>query len=110
MPAHTYLGLDSLNLNPQCKSKIRDCLSSFETVRKDLTPHNSGKVDLSWQATWPQSAMLTATFLEDMIYTTTFDGRYRDALKTHVEIADMLDYVSVSDRIREIREALAAET
>ena len=111
--ARTYLlgdWLDGVNINPQCKSKIRECLSSFEAVRRDLTPHNWGKVDLSWQATWPQSAVLTATFLEDMIYTTTFDGRYRDVLKSHVEITDMLDYASVSERIREIREALAAET
>ena len=111
--ARTFLlgdWLDGMNLNPQCKAKIRDCLCSFEAVRRDLTPYNDGKVDLSFQATWPQSAVLTATFLEDMIYTTTFDGRYRDVIKSCVEIRDMLDYPSVSERISEIREALAAET
>ena len=111
--ARTFLlgaWLDGINLNPQCKAKIRDALSSFEAVRRDLTPYNDGKVDLSWQATWPQSAVLTATFLEDMIYTSTFDGRYRDAMKAVSEIKDMLDYPSVSERISEIREALAAET
>jgi len=111
--ARTYLlgdWLDGMNLNPQCKAKIRDALSSFEAVRRDLTPYNAGKIDLSWQATWPQSAVLTATFLEDMIYTNTFDGRYKDVIRSCCDIKDMLDYSSVAERIIEIREALAVET
>ena len=102
--------LDSLNISPASKATMRASLSSFKTVRSGLTPYGSGKVDLSWQAAWQQSAILTIAFLEDMIYTPTFDGRYRDAAKSHAEVVDVLQYSSIAERIKEIRDAIAAET
>lgn len=46
---------------------------------------------------------------QDLIYSNTFDGRYRDAMKSRLDVADFLDYPSVKDRIDAVVDATKAE-
>ena len=43
--------LDGLNICPKVKDKARTIFSSFEAVRRDLTPYDAETaIDLTWQA------------------------------------------------------------
>ena len=109
--AHIYLTgqfLDGLDIKPDHKNKIREVTKSVEMCRKHVTPY-SGALDLTWQVGWPESSKLTLTFIEDVVYTTFFDGRYKDAKKSGLEILDFFAYPSLQERIDEIKAAIASE-
>ena len=114
MDARTYLlgeWLDALNIKPECKAKVRSVLASFETTRHDLSPYDDTQFtpDLSWQVGWPTSATLTVAFIEDMIYSNMFDGRFRDCIKTGSQTVDLLDYQSINERVKEIQDEISKE-
>ena len=46
---------------------------------------------------------------QDLIYSNTFDGRYRDAIKSRPGVNDVLDYPSVKERLDTVIEATTAE-
>ncbi len=52
---------------------------------------------------------MTAELFEQLIYNNTFDGRYRDGIKTKVNVADILDYASIKEKFEEIDAAIRAE-
>ena len=113
MEARAYLlgeWLGDLNIPSMRKPVIRCKLGSFDATRQGLTPYDdSWTPDLRWQVGWPLSATMTVTFIEDMIYTIVFDGRYRDCVKTGSQIVDMMHYQSVHDRVQEIKDAISQE-
>lgn len=78
----------------------------MSTVRNKLTPYSGPTPDTTWQLTWKPSSTLTLQFLEDALYTGTFDGRYKDARKSSLEIADFMNYQSVADKVLEIKDAI----
>ena len=91
--------LDALNIDPSAKSKLREVFDTFNTVRTHVTTYDddigfsgSVSVDLTYQAQWKNSALLTAGLIEDMVFNTTFDPRYRDGIKTHAELSDIMEY------------------
>ena len=46
---------------------------------------------------------------QDLIYSNTFDGRYRDAIKSKLGVHDVLEYPSVKERLDAVIEATKAE-
>ena len=59
--------LDSRNLVSECKSKLREVFASRDSFTKLLRPveeEEQENIDVSWQATWPKSALLTLELLE----------------------------------------------
>lgn len=103
--------LDSLNMKGEYKHKLREVLGDFSTVRKSLTSYDEdAHVDMSWQVGLPTSALLLTGLVEDMVYMNTFDMRYKDCMKSRGEVLDLLDYPSVAERVKEIRDAIVAET
>ena len=100
--------LDGLNIQPHCKSDIRRIFADFTSVRTFVTTYD-GECDLSYQANWKKSALLVANLIEDMVYSTTFDGRYRDAIKSYLELGDFLQYASVAQQLTEINNAIKEE-
>ena len=102
--------LDALNISASAKNKIREVNGSFEAVRKNLTAYpDEPPCDLSFQCHWKPSECLVCAFIEDVCYTTVFDGRYKDICKISGEIADFLEYQSVAERINEIKDAINKE-
>ena len=102
--------LDALDVDPAVKSKVRELLKSVAKVRACVTPYNDVPADTTWQASWKSSGKLTFQLIEDLIYTNIFDGRYRDARRSSLEIVDfMATYPMVTDRVKEITDAIAAE-
>jgi hypothetical protein len=109
--AKTYLlgpYLDGLDIKPDHKQKIREVLASVKACRMNVTPY-SGNIDLTWQVGWPESSKLVLTFIEDVVYTTSFDARYKDAKRSGLEVVDFLNYTSCQERLDEIKAAIAAE-
>ena len=100
--------LDGLDIKPEHKQKIREVLTSVKACRTHVTPY-SGNIDLTWQVGWPESSKLVLAFIEDCVYTNVFDGRYKDAKKSGLEVVDFLNYASLQDRLAEITAAIAAE-
>ena len=102
--------LDGLNIPASVKSQLRKVFDSFESVRKHVTNYDGCEFpDLSWQVGWASSCLLTSSFIEDMVYTTTFDGRIKDGIKTHAELRDLMEYASIQERLTEIKDAIKAE-
>ena len=58
---------------------------------------------------WPPSSVAACTFLDELIYTVSYDGRYRDAVKSRAKVADILEYESVKREIDEVTATLAQE-
>ena len=100
--------LDGLDIKPEHKQRIREVLASVKTCRMNVTPYN-GNTDLTWQVGWPESSKMVLTFIEDLVYTTAFDGRYKDAKKSGLEVIDFLAYASCQERLDEIKAAITAE-
>ena len=98
--------LDGLDIPPDHKSQIRSVLATVSTVRNKLTPYSGPTPFTTWQLTWKPSSTLTLQFLEEGLYTGTFDGRYKDARKSSLEIADFMNYQSVADKVLEIKDAI----
>ena len=103
--------LDGLNIDPSAKAKLRDVFATFTSVRAYVTGYEDEdtKVDISYQANWANSVILVMNFIEDMIYGSMFDARYRDAIKSHLELKDFMEYPTVADRTKEIKDAIASE-
>ena len=86
-------------------------LANFESVRRDLTPYEKDVTpDMTFQLGWPSSAVLLMTLIEELVYAANFDGRYRDAIKSQSEVVDVLQYPSIADRIKDVRDAIAQES
>ena len=71
--------------------------------------YDDAAADLTWQAGWSPSSVSTFQLIEDLVYTNVFDGRYRDARRSCLEVADFFNYPMVADRVTEIKEAIASE-
>lgn len=73
--------LDDLKFPQMCKERIREVFASFDSVRSKLSPHpGAPEVDVTWLAMWPKSAQAAVELLEDLIFRSGFDARYKDRL------------------------------
>ena len=113
LDARTYLlgpWLDGLDINPTTKSKAREIFASVENVRQWLSPYGDVAADTTWQANWFPSSTLTFQLIEDLVYSDTFDSRYKDAKKSSLELTDFMSaYPTVTARFAAITQAIAAE-
>lgn len=72
--------MDSRNIIPAAKEKLREVFASPQTYVEKLRPVNeeaAGHVDSTWQATWPRSAAATLELIETAAFGT---GREEDQL------------------------------
>ena len=76
-----------------CK-KMNDVFGGHASYRELLSPladENGAKAEtgkiLAWQVGWPQSWLMYAQFVEELLYTTAFDGSLKIAVKNR-KIAD----------------------
>ena len=89
---------------------MQDAFADFPDVRKSVMAYpDQPTVDTTWMVGWPPSSVAACTLLEELIYTVTYDGRYRDAIKTKAKVADILEYDSIKREIDEIATTLAQE-
>ena len=84
------------------QAKIVEVFSDFKTVRHYMTPYPGDEADTSWMVGWPDSALGCAELLEALIYTTEWDPRFRDAIKTKMRVVDFMEYESVKKEFDEI--------
>ena len=102
--------LPGIGLPIEHVKKMQEVFADFPNVRASVTGYpGEPTVDTSWMVGWPPSSVATCTFLEECIYTCSYDGRYRDAVKTKAKVADILEYESVKREIDEIATTLAQE-
>ena len=78
MMLNTWLPL--LATTPEIREKTKSVFKSFEQVRAAYAcyPDLADCPDLSWPTGWPPHAMQLAQFLDDVIYSDMFDGRFKD--------------------------------
>ena len=92
------------------KEMLRDVFGSFASVRQKFSAYpNQQEADTAWLLGAPESLALVTDFLDGVLYSDTFDGRYRDAVKSKHECPDFMDYPSVKKRLQEVEEALRRE-
>ena len=101
--------LDGLDILPDAKQKCRSVFASVDTVRSEFSPYPGTVVDTTYMAGWPQSCTMTFQFVDDLCFSGQFDGRYKDARKSCLEVADFMSYPSVQERIAEITEQIKSE-
>ncbi|CAE7245726.1 unnamed protein product [Symbiodinium sp. CCMP2592] len=74
------------------KEDLRSAFSSFTHVRSKYSPYKEEtQADTAWILGAKDSVVLAAELLEQLVYLDTFDGRYRDALKSKHECADDIE-------------------
>ncbi|CAE6960417.1 unnamed protein product [Symbiodinium sp. CCMP2592] len=77
------------------REDLRSAFSSFTHVRSKYSPYKEEtQADTAW-ILGAKDSVLAAELLEQLVYLDTFDGRYRDALKSKHECADVLGYPSI---------------
>eukprot|EP00959_Pyramimonas_sp_CCMP1952_P475036 9503984-Pyramimonas_sp.AAC.2 len=88
-------------------------MNTFDAVRTYVSSYPGGVVDTTWQALisvgGKQSAVSAVTLIEELVYTTEFDSRYRNAVQSKLEAADFLAYESISTRMNEVIEMVRRE-
>ena len=84
-----------------CHSHVRLVVTSF--------PDTEPEADASWQCTLTPSAMEFCEFIENLVYNTTYDCRYRDAIKSKLEVEDFLAYPSIKPEMDKIADLIRTE-
>ena len=108
----TYLlsvWLDSNKFDSLVKSKLREVFENHSSFRKHVKHSDPGTQDLSWQTSWPPSAMQAARFLEDAIYNKEFDATYKYALRSKRTPAEVMEMERFKEVLNQIDESLEAE-
>ena len=73
--------LQELPTTEDIRSAVRRVFSSFEQVRSCWAPYDEKTpVDLTWCTGWPQHGQLLIQLLDDLLFGSTFDGRYKDSI------------------------------
>ena len=71
--------LPRLDTTSNVRETITDVFKSFESVRSRFSAYPDMSIpDLTWPTGWPEHATQLAQFIDDMVYSSTFDGRYKD--------------------------------
>ena len=69
-------------------TKIRVYFDSFATVRATVTNFpGQDPADASWQCAMIQSGVGFCEFAEKLVYSTVYNSRYKDAIKSKLEVA-----------------------
>ncbi|CAE7207986.1 unnamed protein product [Symbiodinium sp. KB8] len=106
--------LQAQDFGAEWKEKLRGAFRSFESARAKYAPYpvqgKSGEADTAWLVGCPESVRQTAEMLDDCLYSDTFDGRYRDAVKSKHEIGDFFAYASVKKRLDDVQALLRQES
>ena len=102
--------LPGIGLPIEHVNKMQEVFADVPGVRASVTGYpDQPTVDTSWMVGWPPSSVAACTFLEEIIYSVAYDGRYRDAIKSKATVVDILAYESVKREIDEIATTLAQE-
>ena len=100
---------------PECKSKLREVFASrdsFTQLLRPLTVEEAENIDVSWQATWPKSGLLTLELLETSCFSVdaTDDAAIRLGIKHAKSGQELLqEYSPFKDTIQEIDACLKEE-
>ena len=95
-------------------TRIKDLFKDIKSVRDNVTAYETAGmptkvIDTTYQAAWPASTQMIADLGEELVFTAAFDGRYRDALKGHLGIEDIIEYPSIKSRFEDIGTKLKEE-
>ncbi|CAK0867026.1 unnamed protein product [Prorocentrum cordatum] len=100
--------LPGIGLPIEHVKKMQEAFADFPNARASVTGYpDEPTVDTTWMVGWPPSSVAACTFPEECIYTCSYDGRYRDAVKSKAKVADILEHESVKREIDEIAATLA---
>ncbi|CAE7791744.1 unnamed protein product [Symbiodinium necroappetens] len=107
--------LDARNILSECKSKLREVFASRDSFMKLLRPveeEEQENIDVSWQATWPKSALLTLELLEISSFSvdTNEESTVRLGIKHGKSGQELLEeYSPFKEKIQEIDACLKEE-
>ena len=87
------------------KLKIADVYKSHESLRS----HMSDEGNLTWQSTWPQSALLLGRLIEEVVYGNQYDSSIKFGTKTKKEAEEIMGLSALSEALHEIDEQLTSE-
>ena len=66
--------------------------NSFATVRATVTNFpGQDPADASWQCALTQSGVEFCEFAENLVHSMVFDSRYKDAIKSKLEVTDFMN-------------------
>ena len=102
--------LPKLGLEVGHVNQLQSVLKDFNKVRKFVTPYiGTGRADMAWIVGRPASVQQILDFIEAIVYTPDWDGRYKDAMKSKLTAADVLEYDSVRAVMADISAQVASE-
>ncbi len=67
------------------------------------------KLDLTWQSTWPKSAIMLLSLVEGIVYKTTFDCSLRTAVRAQKSCEECLEYQAFAEKVSDMEEQLESE-
>ncbi|CAE6969779.1 unnamed protein product [Symbiodinium sp. CCMP2592] len=78
--------------------------------RKKFGYPRESEVDLSWKAGWPASADLLIPLLQDIIYTSKYDGDLKVAVRNQTEVVDVVNGSgTIGEELKKVSEQFTKE-
>ena len=101
----------TLQLEEHVITKAIEVFASYDIARLKFMalPGDKDKTDTTYMSRWPASATMTFDFLHEMIYGSTYHGRYKDCLKSRGNVNDMMEYTTIQAAVDAIKEAMRPE-
>ena len=91
--------LPSIGLDMDKMAKLQDVFVDFESRRKSYNPYLGQSANTSWLVSWPESAVKAAEVIQDMVYGTNWDSRFRDAVRSKHKVQEFWGYESVQQAL-----------
>ena len=89
---------------------MQEVFADFKEVRASVTGYPDDPiVDTTWMVGWPPSSVAACTFLEEIIDTSSYASRYKEAIKGKSKVADFMQYECFKRESDEIATTLAQE-
>ncbi len=105
--------MDKFPFPEDAKRGIRNVLANHANWRSQLKPFEgkkeTTKLDLTWQSTWPKSAIMLLNLIEGIVYKTTFDCSLRTAVRAQKSCEECLEYQAFAEKVSDMEEQLESE-
>ncbi|CAL1174054.1 unnamed protein product [Cladocopium goreaui] len=101
--------LNDLKLEKKWKDNIKSYCGSYEMLRKHISPYPDTQADTAWLLGCPPSVSEICEFLDQLVFGSHYDARYKDAIKSKHEVEDFLNYTTLKTTMETIEKMTRQE-
>lgn len=101
--------LTKLSLPSSWTKELREKMKDFKAFRSFYAPYQNAQADSAWLLGCPESVTAFCDCIDKLIYSDSFDGRFRDCVKTKSQVEDFMAYPSIAQEVKEVEKLARQE-